>query len=234
MGVVNTTDLPEASFRRQRDTRKKRCVLPKWNGRTFEERAHSDGDLGPPDFPALFPGFDHALVTSIVAETSTWEDALRVLLALADDTVQCEETHQLPSPDTTDELAFPPLVDSDGWQVISEIDTAADTSRLWCEVAKDISCIPFPASKSRLMDAHKSVLHSGETSQLSVLEEVEVESEYDCKQRRGIERRLNQVKNSRCQAQPNKTQRTTQRVDRGHQRSTESPAWRLCRFEDRL
>jgi len=240
VGVVahlNTSDLPEASFFSQRVTRKKGFVFSKWTGETDKGHSQSEGDSehsGLPNFQALFPGFDFALVNSIVAETATWEEALQVLLSLADDHVPCEQKHQsLATDPMIDKVAFPPLLDMNGWELIHEDDIIANTGRLWCEMAKDISSITQQC-KPRLRDSNKDLLPPREISRgdmAEVLDELEFESEYDCKQRRGIERRSSQAKNCRRPATVNTTKREGKR---DQPKDVEPPAWRLCRFEDRL
>jgi hypothetical protein len=220
-------------------------VLSKWNvdidedcdsfyAMKFDQPEH-------PQFEALFPSMDPVLVQAIVAESVTLEEALGVLLSLADDSVKCEQRQRSIAKDpVTDNAGFPPLLDADGWQVVREaVLDVQDDGRVWCEVVQGDACTAQSRSGARLWDApaRPSVLvHKGTFEKVMQEEgdQVEFETEHDCRQRRGIERRFNQAKYSRRPSGTKQTSLTKTPGKQGKSKDSEPPAWRLCRLEDRL
>jgi hypothetical protein len=247
VAFVNTSDLLEASVVSQRTTRKTKQVFSKWNldfeeeddsfdARTLDQPEH-------PKFEALFPSIDPALVQTIVAESVTWEEALGVLLTLSDDNVKCEQRQRsIAKNPVTDNTGFPPLLDADGWEVVREavLDAEEEDDRMWCEVAKGDASNAQSVRGARLWETlarpsvpvHKGLLLGNATLELG--EQVELETEHDCRQRRGMERRLNQAKHSRRPTCTKQTNPTKTSGKQGKSKDSEPPAWRLCRFEDRL
>lgn len=241
VAYVNTSDLPEATVVSQRAAKKTKQVFSKWNLDFGEEDDSFDArKLDQPKRPkleALFPSFDPVLVQAIVAESVTWEEALGVLLTLADDSVQCEQKQRSIAKDpVTDNAGFPPLLDADGWEVVREAALdVEDDGRVWCEVVKGDASNAQSMRGARLWEtpACPSVLvHKGPLGEVG--DQVEFETEHDCRQRRGMERRFNQAKYSRRPAGTKQTSPTKTQGRQGKSKDSEPPAWRLCRFEDRL
>lgn len=244
VAFVNTSDLPEATIS-QRAARKTKRVFSKWNVDVDEDCDYFDSmKLDQPDNPqleALFPSIDPVLVQAIVAESVNFEEALGVLLSLADDSVKCGQRQRSIAKDpVTDNAGFPPLLDADGWQVVREaVLDVQDDGRVWCEVVQGDASIAQSKSGARLWEAlaRPSVLvHKGTFEKViqDVGDQVEFETEHDCRQRRGIERRYNQAKYSRRPACINQTSLTKKPEKQGKSKDSEPPAWRLCRLEDRL
>jgi len=242
---VNTRDLPEATMVSQRTARKTKQVFSKWNLDFGEDEDSFDArTLDQPERPqldSLFPSFDPVLVQTIVAESATWEEALGVLLSLADDNVKCEQRQRSIAKDpVTDNAGFPPLLDADGWEVVREaaLDVEDDGGRVWCEVAKGDASDAQSIRGARWWEtlARPSVVHEGPLGNvtLEVGDEVELETEHDHRQRRGMERRFNQAKYSRRPACTKQTNPTKTSGKQEKSKDSEPPAWRLCRFEDRL
>jgi hypothetical protein len=244
VAFVNTSDLPEATVVSQRAARKTKQVFSKWNIDMGEEDSFDARTLDQPERPkleALFPSFDPVLVQTIVAESATWEEALGVLLTLSDDNVQCEQRQRSIAKDpVTDNAGFPPLLDADGWEVVREaVLDVEDDGRVWCEVVKGDASNAQSMRGARLWEtlARPSMLvQEGPLGNvtLEVGDQVELETEHDHRQRRGMERRFNQAKYSRrpaCAKQTNTTKTSGKQVK---SKDSEPPAWRLCRFEDRL
>jgi len=243
---VNTSDLPEASIVSQGSAKKTRQVFSKWNKELSKEEDDSFDTLTldqpeRPTLEALFPSFDPSLVQVIVEETGSWEDALDVLLTLTDDGVQRERKqgstgkHPL-----IDSAGFPPLLDADGWEMVREAALdGQDDSRVWCEVAKGDTSAVQTACGARKWEtvARPSVLvhrvQLGSDMQ-EVGDQLESETEHDCRQRRGQERRFNQAKYSRRPAVAKQSSPTKTHGKQNKVQDIEPPAWRLCRFEDRL
>jgi hypothetical protein len=235
MAQVNTSDLPEASVHSQRITRGKKLNFPKKIGELCCEIVQSEWSFehfGHANFHELFPTFDPVLVDSIVADSSTLEDALKVLLSLSDDEVclSPEQQHPWsvvePIADTTDVVAFPPLSAADGWEMVNEVDTTVNLSRLWSEVAKDSSNFTQQRFQSRPSAAFVPDRQISKCWVSEVEGEIEFENEHECKQRRGMERRLSQMKNSRHSDALHTAKR------KGKQdRKTDIEPLRLSRFE---
>jgi len=244
VAFVNTSDIPEAAVASQRGAKKTKQVFSKWNlDLGAEEDDSFDAvEVDQPERPtleALFPSFEPTLVQAIVAETATWEDALDVLLALTDDSVQREQQQRSIAKDAViDSVGFPPLLDADGWEVVREAALdMEDDGRMWCEVAKEASKVQtMCAARKWETPARPSVLLQKVLGDdmLDGGDQVEFETEHDCRQRRGVERRCNQSKYSRRPAGTKQTSPTEPQGKQTKSKETEPPAWRLCRFEDRL
>jgi len=244
VAFVNTSDIPEAAVASQRGAKKTKQVFSKWNlDLGAEEDDSFDAvEVDQPERPtleALFPSFEPTLVQAIVAETATWEDALDVLLALTDDSVQREQQQRSIAKDVViDSIGFPPLLDADGWEVVREAALdMEDDGRMWCEVAKEASKVQtMCAARKWETPARPSVLLQKVLGDdmLDGGDQVEFETEHDCRQRRGVERRCNQSKYSRRPAGTEQTSLTKPQGKQIKSKETEPPAWRLCRFEDRL
>lgn len=239
---VNTSDLPEVTLVPQRAPRKTKQVFTKWN---LDLDEHDEIDVSKMDQPehvnleVLFPSFDPVLVQAIVAESSTWEDALGVLLTLSDDSVKCEPRQRSIAKDpVTDSAGFPPLLDADGWEVVRELDLNEEgDTRVWCEVVKEVASTVQTERRPRLWETNarpSMQVHGGPLGKAILGDQVEFETEHDCRQRHGMERRLKQAKYSR---RPALTTKPNPKKVAGKQVKTKDPdppAWRLCRFEDRL
>jgi len=261
VAFVNTSDIPEAAVASQRGAKKTKQVFSKWNlDLGAEEDDSFDAvEVDQPERPtleALFPSFEPTLVQAIVAETATWEDALDVLLALTDDSVQREQQQRSIAKDAViDSVGFPPLLDADGWEVVREAALdMEDDGRMWCEVAKEASKVQTmcaarkwetPARPSVLLHgtdqpdnvgwlSADDICHVLGDDMLDGGDQVEFETEHDCRQRRGVERRCNQSKYSHRPAGTKQTSLTKPQGTQTKSKETEPPAWRLCRFEDRL
>jgi len=244
VAFVNTSDIPEAAVASQRGAKKTKQVFSNWNlDLGAEEDDSFDAvEVDQPERPtleALFPSFEPTLVQAIVAETATWEDALDVLLALTDDSVQREQQQRSIAKDAViDSVGFPPLLDADGWEVVREAALdMEDDGRMWCEVAKEASKVQtMCAARKWETPARPSVLLQKVLGDdmLDGGDQVEFETEHDCRQRRGVERRCNQSKYSRRPAGTTQTSLTKPQGKQTKSKETEPPAWRLCRFEDRL
>jgi len=249
VAFVNTSDIPEAAVVSQGAAKKTKQVLSKWNLDLGEEDNDSFDAMtsDQPDQPerptleALFPSFDPILVQAMVAESATWEDALDVLLALTDDNVQSARTQRSIAKDPVhDSDGFPPLLDADGWEVVGEASLdVEDDGRVWCDVARgDASTVQSKcgARKWETFARPSALLHKSQlgNDMLEVGDEVEFETEHDCRQRRGAERRFNQFKYSRRPAGTKPTSLTKTQGKQTKIKDSEPPAWRLCRFEDRL
>jgi len=242
---VNTSDIPEAAVASHGGAKKTKQVFSKWNldlG-ADEDDSFDAVEVDQPDRPtleALFPSFEPTLVQTIVAETATWEDALDVLLALTDDSAQRDQKQRSIAKEAViDSVGFPPLLDADGWEVVREATLdVEDDGRIWCEVAKGDASKVQTMSGARKWDtpARPSVLLQKVLGDdmLDGGDQVEFETEHDCRQRRGEERRFNQSKHSRRPAGTKQTSLTKPQGKQTKSKDTEPPAWRLCRFEDRL
>jgi hypothetical protein len=247
VACVNTSDLPEAAVASQGQdrSRKTKQVLAKWNVDLGEEdddsfNAMTSDQPERPTLEGLFPSFDPTLVQAIVAESATWEDALDVLLTLTDDSMQCERKQRSIAKDPVlDSAGFPPLLDADGWEVVREAALdVEDDGRVWCDVAKgDTSTVQSMCGARKLeMLARPFLLQKSQlgNDMPEVGDQVEFETEHDCRQRRGAERRSNQFKYSRRPAGTKPISLTKTNGKQTKSKDSEPPAWRLCRFEDRL
>jgi hypothetical protein len=210
VACVNTSDLPEAAVASQGHwARKTKKVIAKWNVDLGEEdedsfNAMTSNQPERPTLEGLFPSFDPTLVQAIVAESATWEDALDVLLTLTDDSVQCERQQRYIAKDPAlDSAGFPPLLDADGWEVVREVALdVEDDGRVWCDVAKGGTSTAQSMCGERKLEvlARPSLLLQKSqfgNDKPEVDDQVEFETEHDCRQRRGAERRSNQFKYSR-------------------------------------
>lgn len=237
-GFVNTIDVPEAIFGAQKASRKKKHATPKWD---FAEEHHEISG-SKPDFGAMFPLFEPDLVQAIVAESPTWEKAFGILLALADDKMEFEYPQAPIAKDpVTDHVGFPALLDADGWEVIRGWDFDKEDHPMWCDVVKD-NPRSMQSIRGRLdeTDEHHSLLAREGLPRITEVvadrcDDAEVETERECRQRRGTERRLNRAKHNR---RPTTSSRPCdeKKIAGNMKKCTdfEPPAWRLCRFEDRL
>lgn len=242
---VNVADIPEAAFSSQRSSRrssrKQRQAVAKLFLDFTEVESHDEISGGKPDLEAMFPGFDADLVQSIVSETPTWEKALSVLLALADNEQHFEDRQSpLAKDPLTDHAGFPALLDADGWEVVRGVDFDEKDNLIWSDVVRDVAKCMHSIRKSP--ECHSSAVFKrlpGAVAEIGASEydRVEVETEHECRQRRGVERRLNSAKHDRrpattCSGLPEV------KKEAGKQNKTckdsSPPAWRLCRFEDKL
>lgn len=239
---VNTSDIPEASFGAQKSSRTGKHVVPKWNFAIADSIAEEHDEISgcTPDLKAMFPSLESDLVHAIVAESPTWEKALGVLLSLMDDKIDFDN-RQVPiaKDPVTDHLGFPSLLDADGWEVIRGLDPNDTNHPMWCDAVRDVtnSVQSIRGSPQR----HSWMLFDGLTRKDVAVaagnDHAEVETEHECKQRRGVERRLNRAKHDRrptnTLVRSSEVKNIAGKHDKEHKDSG-PPAWRLCRFEDKL
>ena len=201
---VNAIDIPEATLGAQRASRKNKQLVPKWSLEFAEE--HDEVSTSKPDLAAMFPLFESDLVRLIVTESQTWEKALGILLELADDDIQFEHKQAPITKDpVTDHLGFPTLLDSDGWEVVRGVDLDETHHSVWGgDTVRDVKRSTESTCGLRLWDKDdcqsSMVLQDQCVKVVAVAanyDHVEVETEHECRQRRGTERRLNHAKHNR-------------------------------------
>lgn len=230
---VNAVDIPEVTLCAQRGSRKQNKVVPKWSLAFVQDH----GITGcKPDFETMFPSFEPSLLQAIVAESPSWEKALEVLLALADDNIVVDVCSSPIAKDpVTDHVGFPTLLDADGWEVVCGVDVEEEQDISWCDVVRAAAQDTPSIDRLRLWNNDAEVQQNGPiyASEGHQKEEVE-ETEYECRQRRGLERRLKRGNHHR---QPTKLSDIPKRVIPNFCAATiigKPQVWRLCRFEDRL
>lgn len=98
---------------------------------------------------SMFSTLDPSLVRSISAEAATPQQALQILLALSASIAAPAAVEEPPSADigVDDHEAFPVLLDTDGWQVVSNRafinhDSGEKTCSAWCDRAKAAAELP--------------------------------------------------------------------------------------------
>lgn len=201
---VNAIDIPEATLGAHRASRKNKHLVPKWSWELAEE--HDEVSKSKPDLQAMFPLFESELVRLIVTESQTWEKALGILLALADDDIQFEHKQAPITKDpVTDHLGFPTLLSSDGWEVVRGVDLDEKHHSAWCgDTVRDANQNTESTCGLRLWDKDdrqsSMVLQDQRVKVVAVAadyDHLEVETEHECRQRRGTERRLNHAKHNR-------------------------------------
>lgn len=241
--VVNTFDIPEAAFGAQKTSRKNKHVVPKWSLDLAEE--HKEVFSCKPDLEAMFPSFESNLVQAIVAESSTWEKALGVLLALADDKMEFVDRQSPIAKDpVTDHVGFPALLDADGWEVVRASDLDEKDHPMWRDVVRDVAngmqSIHRPQQCEKEERCSLMVFQGLSGKVLEAVAEscdlVEGETEHECRQRRGEERRWNRAKHNRRPSTSSTLSDVKKVVAKREKGRTDAgpPAWRLCRLEDRL
>lgn len=241
--VVNALDIPEAAFGAQRASRKKKHGVSKWSLDLGEEHKEVFGCK--PDFEEMFPSFESELVQAIIAESPTWEKALVVLLALADDTMEFEDRQAPIAKDpVTDHVGFPALLDADGWEVVRESDLDEKEHPMWRDVIRDVAngmqSIHGPQHREKEERCSLTVFQRFPRKACEVVADscdpVEGETEHECRQRRGEERRFNRAKHARrptTSSTLSDVKKVAVKRENGRT-DAEPPAWRLCRLEDRL
>jgi len=163
---------------------------------TEENEQHSDSEPGYPvsaswidGLAAMFPTIDLALVRSIAADSRTQNHAIDTLLAISASNVA------EPNPPSEakigvslgDAQAFPVLVGTDGWQVVSqqllEQDNKEELGSAWCDRVKSVADKPAPqtvvAQVPKVAKVKKRT-HKKETDSFDGLSE---ETEYEIRQR---------------------------------------------------
>jgi len=237
VATVNAVDIPEVTLGAQRASRKKKKVVPKWSLAFVYEH----GIIGSkPDFETMFPSFEPALLQAIVAESPSWEKAFEVLFALTDNNIVVDVCSSAIAKDpVTDHVGFPTLLDADGWEVVCGVDVEEEHDISWCDVVRAAAQGTPSIDETRLWNNDAEVRQHRPiyASEGHLKAEVE-ETEHECRQRRGIERRLKRAKHHR---QPTKLSGPSKGLvtklagkDTQKSENVEPPAWRLCRFEDRL
>jgi len=232
---VNTMDIPEATFSAQGSLRKKKHAICKWILDSAEERNVTHGCKS--EIEAMFPSVESNLVKTIVAESTTLEKALDVLLALVDDEIApVRRQDPITKDPVTDRIGFPSLLDADGWEVVPESDSAGRVRFQWCDVVSHATQ-SIPQTDKRHLSMVLEVLPSNSVMAVAAdgHDGAELESEHECRQRQGVERRLRRAKHNRRPTKTLSMPSEVKKVAGKHERKdSEPPAWRLCRFEDRL
>jgi len=150
------------------------------------------------DLEAMFPTVEPALIRDLIADASSTEHAVELLLALSAST--CEESYRdrasVHSERPVDANQFPVLVSSDGWQVASKRQLERgeeDLGSAWCDLAKDVADLPMSQPRRPKVQVaapqHASSDKQAETVKASATEpQTEYELRWETGQRR-MERR---------------------------------------------
>jgi len=190
----------------------------------------------------MFPDLEPTLVQEVYAEALTAQDAVDTLLAIvpgapsASGKVQSSRTGRDPAQDY---LEFPSLVGSDGWEVVnsrSVVDaTSEDLGRDWCERVKAAAELPAPNAKptSSLNPRRSFVLRNGQGDSS---ESIELETDYESRQRQGKQRAENRAKYPRKPRSAYHKEEATAGVNSSSDDDPQgmAPAWRSLRLENRL
>lgn len=157
------------------------------------------------DLEAMFPNLDAALVKALSAEAATPQQALETLLKLAA-SMQSPAATAEPARDVGLESAelFPALLDTDGWQIASTdmlqpALTETTPSISWSERAKAAAAKPAPILTRQCHTRSHKLQRAPMGKQARDVDDVllEIETDYDCRQRMGKQRMENRLRFAR-------------------------------------
>lgn len=153
------------------------------------------------DLEAMFPNLDAALVKALSAEAATPQQALETLLKLAA-SMQSPAGTVEPTKDVGLESAelFPALLDTHGWQIASTdmlqpASTGTTPSISWSDRAKAAAAKPAPIPTRQCHT--KTQKSQGRQACGAHTTVVELETDYDCRQRMGKQRMENRLRFAR-------------------------------------
>lgn len=246
---VNTLDVPEVFLgsqvraeRRQHGNFKQRCMA-------LQSEECDDGNDSPvasssqalTDLSDIFPGVDASLIQSVVAESSTHQQAVETLLVLSSehsDSPADEWTHVAARDPGEDFRAFPALTDADGWEVYMPEQIRTDEVA-WSDVVKSAATCSHPQRVLRRPKSEALTISLEPPSEIDVVEpDIDGELEYAMSQSRGKHRVLNRVKHQ-ATASIGRSKVPIRGSDsltevRPQKQAACVPAWRAFRLEDRL
>merc|ERR1712232_1078298 len=158
---------------------------------------------------------------------------------LASGKVQTSRTGRDPA---QDHLEFPSLLGSDGWEVFkagSVVDAASEDFRRdgrdWCDRVKAAAKLPAPNAKpSTALNSRRSIVLRNGRGDSS--ESIELETDYESRQRQGKQRAENRAKYPRKPRAAYHKEEQTAGVTSASDDDPQgmAPAWRSLRLENRL